>query len=192
MKALTFALPFFSIVFSSAVKADDTTVKTDPYSDTFLPLSETEVETIFKEIPPQCIFYGCKLTKGGYEKGKDVKQISKAIAQLARSKREAVQMAVYGAYETNSNLNAEGDKDKPHHSYGAWQINVRRNSAVEQLKYWKFVRDASIKLCKNNKPEEQLAALASGSCRRGKVITRNREKAVAQVLDRLSARDASN
>lgn len=185
MKALTFALPLFSVVFSSVVKADGTINKTD----TFLPLSETEVESIFKEIPPQCSFYGCKQIEGGYEKGRDVKQVSKAIAQIATSKREAVQMAIYAAYETNSNLNAEGDKDKPHHSYGAWQINVRRNGAVDQLKYWKFVRDASIKLCKNNKPEEQLAALASGSCRRGKVITRNREKAVAQVLDRLALKD---
>lgn len=180
----------FCIFLCGSAKAEDQVPSlletNNAHYETWLPLSETEVFEIMKQIPAECSLYHyklhyCKPGPGGYEKGKNAHEIARVVARHARSKYEAVQMVVYSSYESVNDLTAEGDKHRKNHSYGAWQIPVPNLSADKQLEYWMRLRDSSVKDCASSPPNARMAELASGFCYRGTHKVIKRELVVAQL-----------
>jgi hypothetical protein len=188
-KHIAISLCAAGIFFCGEAKADSTPSLLEvanAHSDTWLPLSESEVYDIIKQIPAECSLYHYKLYychggPGGYEKGKDAHEIARVVARHARSKYEAVQMVVYSSYESNNNLHAEGDTMRQHHSYGAWEIPIPNLSADRQLEYWMYIRDRSLKYCSSNPPESRMAGLASGACNRAIRKVEKREAVIATL-----------
>ncbi len=119
-----------------------------------------------KHIPSEASLYTDKPVIGGYELGKDVKTISKVITEQAKNVHEAIEDAVYAAYESGFDLDAIGDKKRTHWSFGAWQIPFAGMDAAHQLAYWSAARSNSVAACSHNSEDTRMAALASGHCDR--------------------------
>jgi hypothetical protein len=127
---------------------------------------------IMSRIPAECSLYeGQKLdyckpgTVGHYERGKDTKEIADAIGRMADDERDAIEMSVYAAYESQNRLDATGDNGRSH---GPWQTPFVRVTAAGYLADWTRLRKYSVARCADNSSDTKLAALASGSCDRGK------------------------
>jgi hypothetical protein len=151
------------------------------------------VLAIMASIPSECSLYTghkedyCKPgTVGHYERGKDTRTISEAIASAASDKRDAIEMAVYAAYEGQNRLDALGDKGRSH---GPWQTLFPRVSAESYLADWIEVRKHSIANCANNSPDTKLAQLASGWCNRGTQKVAKRWAVIEKLNEELSHHD---
>jgi hypothetical protein len=59
---------------------------------------------------------------------------------------------------------------------------VRKASLTGQATYWRKLRDWSLKACQELPEEERMAALASGSCSRGRVLARDRWETAQAAL----------
>jgi hypothetical protein len=144
------------------------------------------VLAVMTNIPAECSLYVgqkesyCKPgTLGQYERGKDTKEIAEAIARNAIDERDAIEMAVYAAYEGQNRLDALGDKGRSH---GPWQTPFVRISADGYLADWIGVRKRSVARCSDNSDDTKLAALASGSCNRGLRKVAKRYEVVEELL----------
>jgi|SRR5215469_5744514 len=141
------------------------------------------VLSVMAQIPAECSLYvgkgSCPAeTLGGYEKARDAGEIAHAIGDVASDSREAIEMAVYAAYESSNRLDALGDMGRSH---GAWQIPVVLQGARAQLEYWIRLRDNSLQVCSERPRAERLAALASGSCAKGIRKVRLRDSVVEKL-----------
>ena len=123
-----------------------------------------------------------------YERVGDARIIAQAIAHVARTRYEAAELVVYGAYESGYQKCAEGDRDEHGvpKALGAWQLQgVTRELACDPehaARYWLATAEASREKCASNPPDERLAALVSGSCAHGHVKSRYREAVVRLVM----------
>jgi len=106
----------------------------------------------------------------GFQRGPDARRIAEAIARTADgritgSKRtDAALMAVFSSYESGNKADAVGDGGK---SYGAWQIRYLGDAMFDPAlaaPAWRSIAIESIRVCKDNAPDQQLASVAGG-CR---------------------------
>jgi hypothetical protein len=133
-------------------------------------LASTDVVDMIRRVPP-----------GGYERGAAVQPIAKAIAELADGTitgdvyEDAALEAIYSSFEGGNRRCPVGDGGK---SRGPWQLQrtSRAIACTPTLALAEWIRRAreSVKLCADNPPDERLAALASGSCDRGRALVRQR------------------
>jgi hypothetical protein len=151
------------------------------------------VLSVIAKIPSECSIYPghkedyCKPgTPGHYERGKDTRTISEAIASAAIDTRDAIEMAVYAAYESQNRLDAVGDKGISH---GPWQTPFIRTTAEGYLADWIRLRKSSIASCANNSDDTKLAALASGWCNRGLRKVAKRYEVVETLAEQFSHHD---
>lgn len=108
---------------------------------------------------------------------------------LGSAREDAISLLVYCDGETGCVENARaGDLGK---ARGSWQIQGGCGSRPldEQAECWLAIADWSVKACRKLPEAERLAALASGSCARGHVVSRERH---ARVLAALMATSPSD
>jgi len=125
-------------------------------------------------------------TQPGLEYGKtpyrwskvgQAKTIAQGIAKVAPSREDAAELVVYDVREGGNLLQALGDGG---HSHGPWQLSDKRTSPEvatdpeKGAKAWMGVATDSRLTCGDLPPDEQLAALASGSCEHGVKLARHR------------------
>jgi hypothetical protein len=149
------------------------------------------VLSVMANIPAECSLYVgqkesyCKPgTLGQYERGKDTREIAEAIARVATNRRDAIEMSVYAAYESQNRLDALGDKGLSH---GPWQTPFVRASAEGYLADWIGLRQRSVANCANNSPDTKLAQLASGWCNRGTQTVSKRYGVIEALLEKVSS-----
>lgn len=115
--------------------------------------------------------------RGAYAHAGDARVIAGAIAQVARTRGDACDLAVYADFESGAQALAVGDGGR---SLGAWQLQrVPARLAFEPAaaaRVWLGVADASRALCADLPAAERLAALVSGSCARGRTKARRRDE----------------
>ena len=132
---------------------------------------------------PQC------LRPGRWDRIGSAREIASAISQVARDRDEADRMALFSAWEGGNLKQALGDSGK---SKGIVQLQgVSEEVAFTPLlalRAWQALADAVA--CSGNPPDERLAALASGSCGRGRVLVRRREEVRRVIRARLDAEDS--
>jgi hypothetical protein len=126
---------------------------------------------------------------GGWDRIGAASEVAAAISLTARSREEAERMSEYAVFESSLVKRAIGDGGK---SRGVFQLQrVSDEVAFTPLlaaKAWLQLEDAV--WCTGNAPDEELAALASGSCQKGRTLVRRREALRRQLDARLLARDA--
>jgi hypothetical protein len=138
----------------------------------WLHLTSNDVLSMMQRVPP-----------GGYERGADAIAMAEAIAELADGSitgdvwGDAALEVVYAAMESGNRHCAVGDGGK---SLGYLQLQ-RASRAVacnprQALAEWIRRAKEILVLCAANEPDERLAALASGSCDRGRAVVRRRAK----------------
>lgn len=126
---------------------------------------------------------------GNFRGGHDARAIAKAIAKYAPTREWAALATVYAAYESSNDTRIVGDGGK---ALGAWQI---QGSDKEQalnpysaIRVWLGMARTSERSCKDNEPEERLAALASGDCTKGRLKVRRRLEAARSLLGEVQPR----
>jgi hypothetical protein len=154
-------------------------------------VSKEEVMAIFSSLPAvETGKVGDKWPAGvqHWEKRKDAAKIADAISLSAESREWATIAAVYAVYEGNLVTTVEGDGGK---AFGTFQLhNTPRYIAFDPyraVRIWFKRAKENEQLCEKNRPEERLAALASGSCSRGHVLVRRREALATAALEALDA-----
>lgn len=129
---------------------------------------------------------------GRWEKRPHAKLVAKAISLAAQTREEAGRMSIYAIFESNLNPYAVGDGG---HSLGIWQLQgVLPASAFDPLQaapIWlaRSRENADLCLKQGNAPDEALAALASGSCSRGRALVRRREELLRRILQEIDEVD---
>lgn len=115
------------------------------------------------------------------------REVAAAISATARSREEAERMSEYACFESGLVRTAIGDGGK---SRGVFQLQrVSDEVAFTPLlaaRAWLELADAV--WCAGNQQDEELAALASGSCQKGRTLVRRREQLRRQIDARLLAR----
>lgn len=152
-------------------------------SSLFSPSASTqEVLAFMKEIPA-CEDQSRKVCRrpGGWDRIGAAQEIAKAISSSARSREEAARMAVFAAFEGGNQKLARGDGGK---SRGVFQLQGVPDyvAFTPELAARAWLRLADSVACLENPSEERLAALASGSCQRGRALVRGREAIVQKLL----------
>lgn len=126
---------------------------------------------------------------GGWDQIGAAREVAAAISATARSREEAERMSIYACFEGGMLRKAVGDGGK---SRGVFQLQrVSDETAFTPLlaaKAWLALEDAV--WCAGNAQDEELAALASGRCDRGRTLVRRREELRRSIDARLLARDA--
>lgn len=123
----------------------------------------------------------CTRVSGAFARTRDARAIAAAIAQVAPTREAAAELALYAAWESGNRIDVVGDGGL---ALGPWQLHDARATALEPVRAarrWLQLAAASREKCAGNAPEERLAALASGSCDRGRAIVRRRDE-VAMLL----------
>ena len=157
-------------------------------------VSPQEVMAMFAELPA---YEGGKVGQkvGHWEKRKDAMKIAKGIALAAPSREWAALEANYAVFESNLVANARGDRDSKGipHAFGTFQLHSApiyvADDPIRAAAYWMNLALKNEALCQMNPPQERLAALASGSCSRGRVLVRRREALAAAVLEALEVKE---
>lgn len=126
------------------------------------------------------------LRPGGWDHIGNAREIALAISEIARDQAEADRMSIFTAFEGGMRKTAVGDGGK---SKGVVQLQgVADDVALDPrkaLRAWQALGDAVA--CAGD-PDERLAALASGSCSRGRRLVRRREELRRTIRARLKAR----
>jgi len=126
---------------------------------------------------------------GGWDRIGAAREVAEAISATARSRDEAERMSIYACFESGLVRKAIGDGGK---SRGVFQLQrVSDEVAFTPLlaaKAWLQLEDTV--WCSGNPQDEELAALASGSCQKGRTLVRRREQLRRDLDARLLARDA--
>lgn len=124
----------------------------------------------------------------GFEKAKDAREIAAAVAKTADGsllgsvRADAGLMVTFAAYESGMRKFVSGDGGS---SRGPWQIQriswKDANTPETAARAWLAAAQISQKICEKNPPEERLAALASGSCDRGRMLVRRRVEVARRI-----------
>jgi hypothetical protein len=147
------------------------------------PVTPADVMAMFDRVPK------CELCTDTWHWSKkpDAPAIARAIAKYAPTRFAAALGAVYAVREGELNPHARGDFDKTGHpaALGSFQEHlVPPQCAYDpdcSVRIWYALKDQNEALCRGNDEPERLAALASGSCDRGKRKTRHRWEVARQV-----------
>jgi hypothetical protein len=123
-----------------------------------------------------------RIKPAGYEKSGDARAIAAGIASVSGSREEAAMLLTYAAYESSLTIGAVGDGGK---SLGPWQLRYVGSEVAQDparaAHYWLWLAGETRKLCAQNAPDEQLAALASGSCARARAKVRKRAETARAI-----------
>jgi hypothetical protein len=141
-------------------------------------LTSADVMGMIERVPP-----------GGYERGGDALAIAAAIAELADGSitgdvwEDAALVAVYSSLEGANRRCPVGDGGK---SLGPLQLQrssraVACTPALAVAEWLRRARD-SVARCAKLQPDERLAALASGSCDRGRALVRQRAELARTIV----------
>lgn len=153
-------------------------------------MSEKEILQFLHEVPV-CEDQKRKVCQrpGGWDQIGAAREVAVAISATARSRDEAERMSIYACFEGGMVRRAIGDGGA---SRGVFQLQrVSDEVAFTPLlaaRAWLALEDAV--WCNGNAPDEELAALASGSCQKGRTLVRRREQLRRSIDARLLARDA--
>ncbi len=131
---------------------------------------------------------------GHWDTTRDAREIAMAIAQVAPDLETAALMDVYAAFEGGMRRCPMGDSRSRgwggYEALGAWQLHATpARIACDPYRAaakWLSIVRATEKLCWRNAPEERLAALASGSCDRGRELVRRRAKLAHELVVHVS------
>jgi hypothetical protein len=151
-----------------------------------LPPTTEDVLRMMSELPAyECVLDNtCKDEKqyvsGHFDTLRDARLIAKVISngvvQEDDSWKRAAEAVVFAAYESGNDRCTVGDGGR---SYGAWQVQgLSKDVACDparEFPLWLSAVKRSESLCVDNPESERLAALASGSCDRGRRKVRGRE-----------------
>ena len=128
---------------------------------------------------------------GGYERAPDARRIADAIAAtadgslLGTPREDASLMAVFASYESGNRVCPAGDGGK---ALGAWQLHYAGREVAcdpaRAARWWLAVARASVRLCADNPPDERLAALAGGTCARGRRLSATRVRLAREIASR--------
>lgn len=133
---------------------------------------------------PNCEI-GCTET-GAYATAGDALAVAKAIAHAAKAPHDAALAALYAAWESANRKRARGDRGL---ARGIWQLHADPAIADDPERavfYWFDLARRSRALCHDLPEPEQLAALVSGSCERGRALARRRDE-IARGIERAPA-----
>jgi hypothetical protein len=165
-------LPYAAILgaFTGAIAA---LILVHPLLATEPVVTAAEVQAIQARIP-NC--ERCETT-GGFAKVGDAKAVAAAISQVATTREDACDLALFAAWEGGNQLHIVGDQGR---AFGVWQLHGFPPRVafdpVQAARAWLQVAAASRTMCRALPPEEQLAALVSGSCDRGREQSRHRDQ----------------
>lgn len=144
-----------------------------------MPLATEDVLAMAARIPREASKTG---EPAGYDRSPDARAIAAAVATVASDRQEAALLLVYAAYESDLHIAARGDGGK---SRGPWQLKYVPDevafSPPRAAHYWLWLAAESKRRCVDNPADEQLAALASGYCGRGRAKVRHRAE-VARAI----------
>jgi hypothetical protein len=164
-----------------ASKPDDSTIPTD------LPTSLTtdDVLAMMRRLPSR------ELGKDHYrwDRVGQANRIASAIARTATTRDEAGDLVVYSVFESNLRLSAVGDSGKSH---GPWQLSARYATPEvaripeKAAPIWLAAAAQARRDCAKLPEDEQLAEVASGSCKYGRQLARRRA-----ALRRIALKDPS-
>lgn len=144
------------------------------------PITQREVLAMMDRIP--ICERGCDAPYR-WSRVRNAKAIAAAIAAVAPTRERAAQMAVYAAWESGLDARAESPD---HLDHGAWQLRgvsiEIANDPNRAAAVWLGLADQNEALCQGNPPDEQLAALASGSCDHGRAKVKRRWHVAQAIL----------
>lgn len=161
-----------------------------------LPPTLEDVLRIMSELPAmECALdQSCKDSRGygpgHFDSLRDAHLVAQAISDGVVHEEQpwkrAAEGVVFAAYESGNDRCAIGDGGK---SVGAFQMGgLSRNVACDprrEFPLWLGAVKRSEQACVDNQESERLAALASGSCNRGRQKVRNRENYAIQLVKKV-------
>ena len=125
---------------------------------------------------------------GQYDRAADAREAASAIALVAPDAFNAALMSVFSAFESSNQKCVGGDKDK-HGEYQSWGLFQLRYvpktvacDPVQAAHRWLSLANEAQSRCAALPPDERLAALTSGDCGHGHVVSRSRMRLAREVL----------
>jgi len=112
-------------------------------------------------------------------------RIARAISRAAKTTEQAADLVIYDLYESANTVSAIGDHGKSH---GPWQISEDRAAPAvahdpdKAAPIWLELADKSRSDCADLPDDEQLAEVASGSCKAGRTLARRRAALRRRIL----------